>query len=477
MKINIIPNEIVPLKAICEKNQTASEEFEYLESLQEETNEEEEPESDLPEVSDLMLKSPKIPKEVYGLLPRILREGSKMFSTARERDVFITSALTILSGIFPTISGIYDSKKVYSNLYSFIIAPAASGKSALIGAKDLAQSIHNKLLSQAAEASSLILDPGRNSELKLLYLPGNISSAALISLLADNHGIGIICEAEADSMSNSLKQDWGGFSDALRKAFHHEHISYARKIGNQFIEVNHPRLSVCLSGTPNQVPALIKSIHDGLFSRFIFYIFRSNPRWKDVSPQKDRPIYDLYMASLQDDIKTIYEFYKDIELSFDLAVFDWLKLNEMYSKHLRDAVTFTDPETSSIVMRMGLIHFRIAMVLSILRHYEKRDTGNLIGCSGLDFSIAEILCEVYLKHSLLVFKIMSKQHNSGLDGNIEKFFNALPIIPFRRKEAGLIGEQLKISERTVSNYLKRLLESKYLVKDKPQGLYQRVPDE
>ena len=40
---------------------------------------------------------------------------------------------------------------------------------------------------------------------------------------------GILCETEADTITNALKQDWGGFSDILRKGFHYEEVSYARK--------------------------------------------------------------------------------------------------------------------------------------------------------------------------------------------------------------------------------------------------------
>ena len=69
---------------------------------------------------------------------------------------------------------------------------------------------------------------------------------------------------------------------------------------------------------------------------------------------------------------------------------------------------------------------------------------------------------------------MTKQLSSGMAGNIEKFLKALPIIPFRRKVAVEIGKKLNISERSVSTYLKTLIENKFLIQDKPQGTYQQV---
>jgi hypothetical protein len=111
---------------------------------------------------------------------------------------------------------------------------------------------------------------------KILYIPANISSAMVIQHLKEGNERGIFCETEADSMGNTLKQDWGGYSDLLRKAFHHEPISYSRKTNKEFVEIDNPCLSVALSGTPGQVENLIKSSEDGLFSRFIFYSFKSN---------------------------------------------------------------------------------------------------------------------------------------------------------------------------------------------------------
>lgn len=463
-------------RALCEKNEVSIEDDNQGEDSFDEVHNEIESGGDPPEVADYLLKSPMIPREVYGLLPKVLKEGSDMFQTRREKDIFLTSAITILSGCFPSIYGVYDRKKVHANMYSFIIAPAASGKGALTGAKDLAQDIHNEMIGLQSEAPSCCEGQPIRSPKRVLYIPGNVSAAAMVSLLKDNNGIGIICETEADSMNNALKQDWGGFSDILRKAFHHEPISFARKLKNEFIEISRPRLSVSLSGTPGQVNGLIKSIDDGLFSRFAFYIFRNTPIWKDVSPSKFLPIYDTSIASLQHDIKSLYEFMKDMNYSFDLTVIQWIKLNKQYKNTLRDSVTFIGVETSSTIMRLGLIQYRIAMVLSILRHFEDSGNSNSITCKDMDYSIAEILSEVYLEHALLVYKILTKQMDPSLGKNINKFLQALPIIPFRRKVAVDIGEKLNIPGRTVTNYLKKLLENNFLSQDKPQGLYQRVPE-
>jgi hypothetical protein len=206
-----------------------------------------------------------------------------------------------------SIWGTYDQRTVYPNLFSFIVAPAASGKGALTFARELGMSLHRKFLKESRENirhyqaklkeakdakkestfDRIPMTTGIPSKpkSKVLYIPANSSSAAVIGHLDQSDGSGIICETEADTMGNSFKQDWGGYSDLLRKAFHHEPVTYSRKINEEYIEVEKPRVSIALSGTPSQVKGLISSAEDGLFSRFIFYTFKVNPEWRDVSPK------------------------------------------------------------------------------------------------------------------------------------------------------------------------------------------------
>src|SRR5690606_37890820 len=82
-------------------------------------------------------------------------------------------------------------------------------------------------------------------------------------------------------------------------AFHHEPIAYTRKTDREFAEILSPQLSVVLSGTPSQVPNLIKSAEDGLFSRFLYYTFVSNQGWRDVSPQNGKRNLTEYFGSLR----------------------------------------------------------------------------------------------------------------------------------------------------------------------------------
>ena len=61
----------------------------------------------------------------------------------------ILGAITAISACLPKIYGIYDGDKVYSNLYLFITAAAASGKGKLKFCKRLVYKIHKTMREEA----------------------------------------------------------------------------------------------------------------------------------------------------------------------------------------------------------------------------------------------------------------------------------------------------------------------------------------
>ena len=63
------------------------------------------------------------------------------------------------------------------------------------------------------------------------FIPANSSSSAFLKSLQSNNNCGIIFETEADVLSGTFKQEWGGFSHLLRDAFHHETASMNRNKG------------------------------------------------------------------------------------------------------------------------------------------------------------------------------------------------------------------------------------------------------
>lgn len=447
------------------------------------------------DTEDYLLNSPVIPDQVIETLPDILREGADGFPDVRERDVFITGALCILSGCLPNVTGVYAQRTVYPNLFGFIIAPAASGKGALLSAKNLGDEIHDNMWTVSDQNRKeyekklaqykQTLRSGKKEDLEdleepeqpkfnVLYIPANTSNAKVLWHLQQNNGKGVICETEADTMGNVFKQEWGGYSDMLRKAFHHEKVSCSRKTNNEYIEVKEPQLSVALSGTPNQVSNLIQSAEDGLFSRFIFYCFKVDQKWRDVSPMASEINLTTLFNSLSRQVHEMFNFLSANHTEVRLTLEQWKYLNSTFNKWLNQVATFTGDEAGSVVKRLGLVFFRICLLFTAMRKFENADLDTQPYCSDRDFKNALELANVYLEHSLLMFNNLPKQQDQQVfqgSTNKLKFFEQLPQ-KFKRAEAVEMGLKYKMSTRTVDNLLNRL-QPQYLISEE-YGSYTKV---
>ena len=148
------------------------------------------------------------------------------------------------------------------------------------------------------------------------------------------------------------------------------------------------------------------------------------------------------------------EFLDRYPTTFDLSSEQWAKHNNQCSKWLKEITVFVGEEASSSVKRLGLIAFRMAMVLSAIRKFENGDTSNRIACDNIDFDIAFRLAEVYLQHSIYMFSRLPRQETIS-DPALRKLFDALPG-EFAREQAVSCGQPLGISPRTVDKYLSQL---------------------
>ncbi|GEO04470.1 hypothetical protein AAE02nite_21340 [Adhaeribacter aerolatus] len=413
--------------------------------------------------------SPIIPSFVYQDLPNLLNRMCQAFNTDREKDTFLTGALVVLSGCFPVVSGLYDGVSVHTNLFGFIVAPAATGKGAMGWAKTIALSYHKELSEEQYFPDQHGSQPSRGEDIerseldvsaapKILFFPANSSAPSVISALNENDERGIIFESEADTLSATLSNDWGNYSDMLRKAFHHEAISYMRKTNNEYREIAKPQLSVCLSGTPGQVQRLIPNAEDGLFSRFIFYNFALQPKWRSVSPYAGRVNLNEYFNLIQGEVLGLIHLVNDnVRVNFTLQDEQWEHLDNTFSIWLDEVTTSIGGNAGSAVKRLGLITFRIAMILSILRRAETGEIGEEMECTETDFMIAMALAKTYRQHSFTMYKKMPQEKTDNRVNSISekqaKYLEAQIL-----KQFGLsnrkIAEKLNVTEGTIRNWFK-----------------------
>lgn len=444
---------------------------------------------------DYLKNTPTFDEQLFDNLPEVLRKGTMAFTDPRERDVFFTGALSILSGCLPNVSGVYAQQTVFPNLFSFIIAPAASGKGALKFAKVLADPYQESILEQSNQDKSIYdaelaqykaeqrnrkKDDTETAEepvkppFKVVFIPANTSSAAILSHIKQNEGKGIICETEADSMGAVFKQDWGGYSDMLRKAFHHETISISRKTDNEYIIIKDTKLSVALSGTPGQVSNIISSAEDGLFSRFIFYTFKVEQVWKDVSPFGNTLNLNDHFEVLSQNVLEMINFLETNHTQIHLTQEQWQTVNYTGQQWLTEVTTFTAEEAGSVVKRLGLVLYRITMIFTALRKFDNGDCSENVTCTDEDFEMALMIANVYLQHGLLMYNNLPKKEEAGVfkgANNKKQFFEALPQ-NFKREEAILIGKKYQLKDRSIDALLKSLIGLK--LEQPSYGHYQKL---
>ncbi|MFV8358225.1 DUF3987 domain-containing protein, partial [Flavobacterium sp. XS1P32] len=441
----------------------------------------------IPEEEDVLKSTPFIPQSVYDNLPPILLESCKAFNDKREKDVFLTGALAILSGCLPNVSGVYHGSTVYPCLYSFILAPAASGKGVLKFSKALADKYHEKILAESLEARKIyeenlaafkmLKGKGKTDgkqempaepKFKVVFIPGNVSDARVIQHLDWNEGKGIICETEADTVGTTMKKEWGSYSDMLRKAFHHEKISVSRKTNSEYVEVNEPQLAIALSGTPKQIFNIIPSAEDGLFSRFFFYVFKTDAVWLDPSPKGNPVNLTDYFTTQSKMVLKMVEYFQRDSMQLQLSEEQWDKFNDLFGYFLEQVNTFVSDDALSVVKRLALILYRFCMIFTAIRKFSKEEHATEVYCLDIDFESAVSLVKTYLQHSIIMFENLPKQEGGGVfkSGQHKKlFFDSLPNV-FQRKEAIELGKQFKISARTVDDILQKC-KGNLLISTKP----------
>ena len=403
-----------------------------------------------------------------GQLPEWLERAIGNIRKPAARDMMFLSALTICSYALPRIKMLHDpsrKKEYYPNLMTMIAARAASGKGVMNDAHALLEPI-NFVLGKI----------GRSAE-----SPANSSSVAFLELLAAYDGCGITIATEMDDLSQTWKRDYGNYSHIFREAFEHEQISRARKTGALGVAktvIKHPRLSVLLSGTFNQLQPLLGNGENGLVSRFLPYLLDDSPefdmhvldncdipnetsvnlyeqlgkelgaRWGWMMQQK----HDCLWSLTADQAKQLSAFFAD---GYHLAL-DEMGLPEDYA---------------ASVFRMMVTIKRIGMILTALRLDIHSELPKTIYCSDEDFKTMGMLAEQLLKHAakLMLMLPEAKSHvrpgYAPLSRSQKKMLDFLDLLPkrFSAAEAIEIGERMGFSRATVFRYLVSLAEKGALV--------------
>ena len=388
------------------------------------------------------------PHLTEGQLPTILEQAVSVAPEGEMRDMLLLSLLTNCAYALPAMRMLHGRPHhTYSpELLTMIVAPAASGKGIMN---------YGRLLLQAIE--------GQNG--KQVYIPANSSASALIKVMDEYDGRGIVFATEMDTLTQTLRAAYGKFGDLVRCIFEHETVSQLRRQNNEFIEIRNPRIAMLLSGTPNQVAPLLRNRENGLMSRFGCYVVNSRMDFDDqvwdVEEEGNMPreavLYDRLATKLADRYlwmetagHACYFYLTDAQLKTIKRMFR--SEYDTYSQEFGDLFDAT-------LKRMPVIMKRIGMILTGLRLDTTKPLPERVVCSEEDFQTMLLIGHKLLMHAAMVFQMMPELKATPMGeigGNMlqRQFFQMLPT-DFTKQEAIQQAQVLGIGYKTIDRWLQK----------------------
>ena len=350
-------------------------------NISDDTDEEEQ----LTEGSDPYSPLPTFPQNYVWpeLLERIISFGKN----PEQRDILLLGAFTVLGASLSHIVRCqYGRKWQAPCMQTFIVAPSASGKSALTWVRLLIEPIHDKIRSEVKEAMKTyrwekaaydslgkerknqeapVLPPNR-----MFLISGNNTGTGILQNIMDSNGTGIICESEADTVSTAIGTEYGNWSDTLRKAFDHDRLSYNRRTDREYQEVSRSYLSVLLSGTPAQVKPLIPTAENGLFSRQNFYYMPRVTQWADQFGEDEVDVDEEFRLMGNEWKNTLDELTLRGLFTLKLTHAQHKQFNFLFDKLFHRSGKINGDEMSSSVIRLAVNACRMMSIVAILRSLE-----------------------------------------------------------------------------------------------------------
>lgn len=438
-------------------------------------------------------------------LPPIIRDAAQKQETPEGKDKVILGMINLASGFTKNVCGIYDRRQVFSPIYTFIVASSAADKGIIPACLALTDPIvreirstyehaHREYLKQKAAYDALNKKEKVNATepeeppYRSPLISVNASATAFYQDLAANEGWGAIFETEADTLTQAVKQDYGDYSSGLRKAFHHETIDYSRRKDNEHVYIAKPKLSILLTCTPGQVPLLLspQNTENGLANRFVFYLLRKSRGWRNVFEDCGETLYEqlaplgLRFKAIYDDLKA----YSKEPLKFTLNEEQKTRFNQFFEPLYNEQIGLHGDELEAFIFRLGLTTYRIAMVLTVLRHEEKKprfgEKGEPLVCTETDFQTAITIASCLINHTVYVYKrllphVETPLSTSGKPMSAQELalYNALQQ-DFTTKDFLQLARQLHIPGRTAERYIGAFISDYNVVERVSTGHYRKL---
>jgi hypothetical protein len=296
-------------------------------------------------------------------------------------------------------------------------------------------------------------------------LPNDNTGASIVMTMANNDGGGYMFLSEAKGIANKVSTEHGrDIKTTFLQSFHNERIINHRvgRKGREEIDIKHPRLSCTLTGVLSDLPRMFPSVEDGLFSRFMFYVFNEETVPRNPYESGLASTYDKEVTELR---KLCNDIYFNLPSKIVCGTMDQGKIMKewMEQEQAKGHV-----EETAQWLRVNCMVSKIQGILTAIRAVN---TGEYVDeFHDDDFSVAMELCHVLLKHSYAVKSFIddSKGLKKDKEGNIDIDIDSLPaedllLLSMKegeewdRKKREKYGETIGVKEQMVRRYLGRLL--------------------
>ena len=305
-----------------------------------------------------------------------------------QRDLLLLTSFGVLgSCISGNVSVLYSGSSYYPNLQFIAVAPPASGKGVMGLVRTLAEPFHQELreayrkalqtYEQELTRLNTLGKEKKNEEMpdkpgnKVYLIPGNNSGTGIMQNIIDSDGNGLIFELEADTLTTAIESEHGKWSDTLRTAFDHQRLSYNRRgNGGEYRETDTVRLSLVVSGTPQQVILLIPSPENGLFSRQLFYYKSGVRHW--INQLSSHPVnrQQVFKGYAREWYRQVQHLRRLGQFSLTLTDEQIDAFNDKFSRLYERTQIINSADMPSSVNRLAINLIRIMSIVATLRMLE-----------------------------------------------------------------------------------------------------------
>lgn len=138
----------------------------------------------------------------------------------------------------------------------------------------------------------------------------------------------------------------------------------------------------------NQVKKIIPTTEDELYSRFLVYLLQSDRQWRDVSQCAGCVNLNVFFKDQAKEYLPFWKYVSKKSIFVKLTKEQWRQINDVFNDFHKEEVSNEESESVGLIVRHGVMLYKVYMVLTAFRIYEERNDNDTVVCRNEDFEIA-----------------------------------------------------------------------------------------